>query len=118
MHYTIQHDGITTDFCCHDQGLAPNWYAIGTYYFAADGSEYVRIEATAAGVSTYMADAVKFVDPNASASPTVSIKNAHYYTWHDADGDGELNDGENVYLINFVDSGSDGVLDTRGILPG
>ena len=113
VHYTIQHDGITTDFCCHDQGLAPNWYAIGTYYFAADGSEYVRIEATAAGVSTYMADAVKFVDPNASASPTVSVKNAHYYTWHDADGDDELNDGENVYLVNFVDSGSDGVLDTR-----
>ena len=38
-----------------------------------------------------------------SAGPTpISIKNAHYYTWDDVDGDGDLDSGETVYLVNFV----------------
>ena len=88
---------------------------MGTFSFAGDGSDYVRLEAPRvdADCCDYSADAVKFVDPGAAAAATVSIKNAHYYTWHDVDEDGERDSTENIYLINFVDSDADNVLDTR-----
>ena len=69
-----------------------------------------RLEANEAGVSSYMADAVKFVPVD---DPDVRISNAHYYTWYDADENGELDSGEDVYLVNFVDSDADGELDAR-----
>ncbi len=88
---------------------------MGEFSFAGDGSDYVRLEAPRVDTDCcdYSADAVKFVDTDAAVTPTVSIKNAHYYTWHDADEDGELDSNENIYLINFVDSDADNVLDTR-----
>jgi hypothetical protein len=116
--YTIGYDGgtATVGGISHhpDEGLGDQWVLLGEYMFAADGSDYVRVEAPKIDddCCDYGADAVKFVDPTAPVAATVSIKNAHYYTWHDADGDGELDSGENVYLVNFVDGGS-GVLDTR-----
>jgi len=98
--YTIYHNGITDTACCYDQQQSGGqWNSLGTFAFAADGSEYVQINATVAGNITYCADAVKFVP--AGATP-VSIKNAHYYTWDDADADGDLDAGEMVYLVNFV----------------
>jgi hypothetical protein len=60
----------------------------------------------------YCADAVKFVSSGMSPT-TISIKNAHYYTWYDADGDSELDSNEAIYLVNFIDSTADGILDTR-----
>ena len=117
--YTIGYDGGTAtvpNISHHTfEALGDQWVLLGEYPFAADGSDYVRLEALKIDddCCDYSADAVKFVDPAASASSTVSIKNAHYYTWHDADGDGELGSGENVYLVNFVDSDSDNILDTR-----
>jgi Tfp pilus tip-associated adhesin PilY1 len=131
--YTIGHAGGTTTVpgishhpndcpagvTCTDLDLGDQWdqwILLGEFSFAGDGSDYVRLEAPIVDTDCcdYSADAVKFVDTGAAAAATVSIKNAHYYTWHDADDDAELDDGEDVYLVNFVDIiGSDGILDTR-----
>ena len=43
----------------------------------------------------------------------IEINNAHYYTFHDVDANGELDSGEQVYLVNFVDSNNNGQLDKR-----
>jgi Tfp pilus tip-associated adhesin PilY1 len=117
--YTIGHVGgpTTVSGISHhtDEGLGNQWVPLGPFSFAGDGSDYVRLEAPEidADCCDYSADAVKFVDPIASAAVPVSIKNAHYYTWHDADGDGELDSNE-IYLVNFVDSDdADTILDTR-----
>ena len=123
--YTIGHAGGTTtvpgishhpDDCpgavqCTDLDLGDQWdqwILLGEFSFAGDGSDYVRLEAPIVDTDccNYSADAVKFVDPDAAVTTTVSIKNAHYYTWHDVDEDGALGSGENVYLVNFVDDGS------------
>ena len=110
--YTIGHAGGPTTISpiSHhtDEGLGDQWILLGTFSFAGDGSDYVRLEAPIvdADCCDYSADAVKFVDPDTAAAATVSIKNAHYYTWHDVDEDGALGSGENVYLVNFVDGGS------------
>ena len=117
--YTIGHAGgpTTVSGISHhtDEAMGDQWISLGEFPFAGDGSDYVRLEAPRVDTDCcdYSADAVKFVDPIASAAATVSIKNAHYYTWHDADDDGELGSGENIYLINFVDSDADTILDTR-----
>ena len=117
--YTIGHDSGTTTVgpISHhtDEGLGDQWVLLGTFSFAGDGSDYVRLEAPIVDTDCcdYTADAVKFVNTDIPATPTVSIKNAHYYTWHDADDDGALGSTENIYLINFVDSDADSVLDTR-----
>ncbi len=114
--YTIGHAGGTTTLppISHhtDEGLGDQWILLGEFTFAGDGSDYVRLNAPRvdADCCDYTADAVKFVDPDAAQ---VSIKNAHYYTWHDVDEDGALDSTENIYLINFVDSDANNVLDTR-----
>ncbi len=56
----------------------------------------------------------------ADAAP-ISIRNAHYYTWDDINGDGIVDSGESVYLVNFVsrirryyrldDGDADGIVD-------
>jgi Tfp pilus tip-associated adhesin PilY1 len=98
--YTIYHNGETATFEDYNQQEhGGQWNSLGSFAFSGDGTEYVQINATVAGVSTYCADAVKFVP--ASATP-ISIKNAHYYTWDDVNGDGNLDPGETVYLVNFV----------------
>ena len=117
--YTIGHAGgpTTVSGISHhtDEAQGDQWVLLGEFLFAGDGSDYVRLEAPRVDTDCcdYSADAVKFIDTGAAATPTVSIKNAHYYTWHDADSNGELDNGENIYLINFVDSDADNVLDTR-----
>jgi Tfp pilus tip-associated adhesin PilY1 len=130
--YTIGHNGGPTtvssisqhpDDCpagvlCTDLDLGDQWdqwIPLGTFSFAGDGSDYVRLNAPVVDTDCcdYSADAIKFVDPDAAVTATVSIKNAHYYTWHDVDEDGELDSNENIYMINFIDSDADNVLDTR-----
>jgi len=41
----------------------------------------------------------------AATSATVSIRNAHYYTFNDLDGDGVQDTGEDVYLVNIPGTG-------------
>ncbi len=68
--------------------------------FDAGQSGYVMLELTDPGSSQYVADAVKFVYQD-EVIDAVSVKNAHYFTFDDTDKDGELDDSEQVYLVNF-----------------
>ncbi len=90
------------------------WVTIGTWYFAATGNEYVKLLATDTsngGTSEYCADAVRFIPESAAAYATVNVLNAHYFTFDDADADGELDSNENVYLVTWQDSDGDNHLD-------
>ena len=53
--------------------------------------------------------AAEYVDTGSILLPGISITNAHYYTWDDADKNRELDSGETVYLVNFAN----GTLDNR-----
>jgi type IV pilus assembly protein PilY1 len=115
--YTIGHVGgpSTVAGISHhsDDGLGDQWVLLDEFEMAGDGTDYVRLEAPVidGDCCDYSVDAVMF---ESSAAPvTISIKNAHYYTWYDADSDGDLGNAENVYLINFIDIDADGTLDTR-----
>ena len=57
--------------------------------------------------------AAEYVDTGSTLLPGLSITNAHYYTWDDANANRELDSGETVYLVNLVDDNSDGTLDDR-----
>lgn len=83
---------------------------LGNFFFTAAGYVEIVLPNSAASARKVCADAVKFLPTD---SVTASIKNAHYYTWHDADEDGDLDSSETVYLVNFVDTDSDGKLDAR-----
>jgi type IV pilus assembly protein PilY1 len=41
----------------------------------------------------------------------IVVANAHYFTFHDADGSGRLDRGETVYLVTWADDDRDGLLD-------
>ncbi len=79
-----------------DGGL---WHSLGKYDFDAGQSGYVDLKSHIAGTSKYSADAMKFE----RVGGTISIKNAHYYTWDDTNTDGVMDAGETVYLVNFND---------------
>jgi len=74
---------------------------LGNFAFTAAGYVEIVHPGSAASARKVCADAVKFVPTD---SVTASIKNAHYYTWHDTNEDGLLDSGETVYLVNFVGS--------------
>ena len=84
-------------------GMGDKWILLGEFDFAGDGSDYVQVNADiiAEGFSglccKYSADAVMFVP---SSSTTISVRNAHYYTWDDENGNDSVDNGE-VYLVNF-----------------
>ena len=61
-----------------DHNVGNQWTSLGTYSFSGGGNEYVQLNATVPGGSQYSADAMKFAP---GSSSTVSIKNAHYYTY-------------------------------------
>ncbi len=98
---TVGNLGVTPISHHPDEGQGDQWLSLGTFTFNGDGTEYVEINAdiTSGACCRYGADAARFVR---SAASTVSIKNTHYYTFDDADSDGELDAGENIYLVNFV----------------
>jgi len=76
--YTIRHNGIDEVVYRNQQINDETWVSLGSFYFAGGGDEYVRLNATVSGNSKYCAEAVKF-EP--SSGSTISIKNAHYYTY-------------------------------------
>ncbi len=113
--YKVVHDG-TTEAAVPSEGVnqrknSGQWVTIGTWYFDAGGNEYVQLDATQTGDSKYCADAVRFIPESAANYLTVKILNAHYFTFYDADADGELDNNENVYLITWQDSDNNGHLD-------
>ncbi len=83
---------------------------LGNFAFTPAGYVEIYVKHDHAKDFSVSADAVKFVPTD---SVMASIKNAHYYTWYDANEDGVLDSGETVYLVNFVDTTGDGALDAR-----
>ena len=77
----------------------PTQHYLGNFTFTDTGYVELRNWPPQSGFAAACADAVKFVPTD---NVTASIKNAHYYTWHDADEDDVLDSGETVYLVNFV----------------
>ena len=65
-----------------NQNVWAHWTSLGTYYFSGGGDEYIQLNATVAGSSKYTADAMKFTPVGGT---TISIKNAHYYTYSDSE---------------------------------
>jgi len=65
-----------------NQNVWAHWTSLGTYYFSGGGDEYIQLNATVTGSSKYTADAMKFTPGGGS---TISIKNAHYYTYSDSE---------------------------------
>ncbi len=79
--YDVYHNGILTQNVPVggvNQNVLAQWTSLGTYYFAAGGGQYIQLNATVSGTSKYTADAMKF---SPSSGSTISIKNAHYYTY-------------------------------------
>lgn len=95
--YTIHHTGGDTVFFRDQRVDFGQWNLMGTFSFEAGSAGYVTLTRGGGGVTS--ADAVKFTP---TGSSTIDIKNAHYYTWDDTDQDGEMDSGEAVYLVNFV----------------
>ena len=94
---------------CDDPGnpFSPccgQWTLLGSYPFAAGMAGSVTIERHAGSTAdtTTVADAVKFV--STTRSP-IDIKNAHYYTFEDADTDGRYDTGEPLYLVLIQGTG-------------
>lgn len=56
------------------------------------GAHWIRLNDTA----------INFIEQN---STTLSIPNAHYYTWYDANGDGDYDDTDEKYLVIIRGSG-------------
>jgi len=80
VYYTVHHQGLDTvkgPFNMQNNG--GQWNDMGDLDFAADGTEYVKLDPDISGASRYSADAVKFYIP---AAP-VSVKNAHYFIIND-----------------------------------
>ena len=83
--YDIFHNGVLTEdvpFVGVNHNVGNRWTSLGTYYFSGGGNEYIRLDATVAGSSKYSADAMRFAP---GGSSTVSIKNAHYYTYSESE---------------------------------
>ncbi len=111
VEYIIYHNGVQDTACCYDQrDDGGQWHSLGTYYFSGDGSEYILLNATVAGSSKYSADAIKLFKSDATPA---SIKNAHYYVLDDLNDNGEYDSEEDIYLVTWEDSDSDGDLDQR-----
>ncbi len=107
-----QQDSSRDDYYPTDSSNEYRYYAqlggAGTT-FSFSGSSSVSITYTSSGSSDRIcADAVAFARPVTVSA--VTIKNAHYYTWVDADADEAVDSGE-IYLVTFADDDSDGVLD-------
>jgi type IV pilus assembly protein PilY1 len=81
--YTVYHNGVSDLVTgINQQQNQGQWNSLGTFYFLAGSAQWVRINANVSGDSGYCADAMKFAPTGAS---TVSIKNAHYYTYSDSE---------------------------------
>ena len=67
----------------------------------------------ASGTNPSLAMAARFFSVRYGQDQIV-VTNAHYFTYHDADGNGGWDQGETVYLVTWVDDDLDGYLDLGG----
>jgi len=121
--YTINHTGGSTPVTVNQRLNGGAWVSLGSYTFDAGTAGNVVLSHTRNGMTdTVCADAVRFVP---AIPETIDIKNAHYYTWYDADSDG-TNDPSEVWLVvidgtikyyQFTDADSDDVIDVGELLP-
>ncbi len=112
--YTVRGPGVNTSMRRAQNGLK----VLGTWHWST--GDVVRVTVKRDNQSTYntntIADAVLFWPGGGGGggtSATAKITQAHYWTWDDTNGNKSLDSGEDIYLVNFADSGSDGNLDTR-----
>jgi Tfp pilus tip-associated adhesin PilY1 len=122
--YTVNHTGGSTDVTVNQRETGGSWVSLGSYTFNAGTGGNVTLTHTRNGTTeTACADAVRFVP---AFTDTIDIKRAHYYTFHDSDGDGVIDPGE-VYLViidsgsidyyQFTDADGDDVVDVGELLP-
>ena len=100
--YTIVHkNGTSTEYMDQEIGHG-QFNRIGEYEFNAGTGGSVTVERHSGSTRDItIADAVRFVLTSGGGTPAVDIKNAHYFTYYDADEDGVLDSGESVFLVNF-----------------
>ncbi len=99
--YRIVYNGGSTTVSVNQRYNYGQWNLLASGLpFNAGRSGYVYLEHKS-GHKTTSADAVMFV-PSGSAISSGVIINAHYYTFDDKDGDGVLDTGEDVYLVNLT----------------
>ena len=113
--YVVSPDGGTEDIIYKNQnsstngGIHSQWVEIGTYSFPSGTGSTISVERhndtenPSTGSST-VADAVLLVPEGGGTTlseVSVDISNAHYFLLDDTDGDGEKDDGEYVYLVDF-----------------
>ncbi len=130
VQHTVTHNGGTTTFSINQKNSSGSWYQLvnplnsGAFQF--NGTGVVELDHTrTADDQRAAAKQCRFAKIVASAA--VDISNAHYYTWNDANEDGEFNwddtdnddkfdpgeSGEDVFLVNFVDTTGNGTCDDR-----
>jgi hypothetical protein len=98
--FTIVHaEGLDTVYVNQETDDS-QWNLLDEYTF--NGAATVIMSHNPSGSSDHVAaDAIRFVDAD---SDLITVYNAHYYTWNDANGNGALDSGE-VYLVNFKKEG-------------
>ncbi len=99
--YTIYNQGGPTIVYVNQRLNGGTWFPLGTYTFeeSAGGTVGIYTHVGDNNQQRVCGDSIKFVPTSGSS---VSVKNAHYYTWDDLDEDGEMDPGEGMYLVNFV----------------
>ena len=63
-----------------------------------------------------VADAIRFTasgSGGSTSSTAANITHAHYHTFNDTNSNGELDTGEDQYLVNFTDSDNNNAFDAR-----
>jgi type IV pilus assembly protein PilY1 len=101
-----------------------DWVSLGSYTFNSGSGGNVVLTHTPAGTNdTACADAVRFIQN--IPHQVIEIRNAHYYRWYDANGNGAIDPGE-VYLVNvdggsltyyrFTDSNGDSIIDAGELM--
>jgi type IV pilus assembly protein PilY1 len=114
VYYEVHHNGETASVGPFNMQVnGGKWNDIGEFYFSGDRdggeSEYVLLNPAISGRSTYSADAVMFY----KTDNMISIKNAHYFMLNDLNKNSQKDAGEDVYLINFIDTDGNAAPDSR-----
>jgi len=110
VEYTINHAGVPEIIQVNQRIGEKQWNRLGSSSYPFDGiSGDVTLSNTPNLASDRAcADAVKFVSTGATI---IDIKNAHYYTFDDANANDVYDAGDTVYLV--VIEGSGGAYDIR-----
>ncbi|UCG13138.1 MAG: PQQ-binding-like beta-propeller repeat protein [Deltaproteobacteria bacterium] len=94
--FTINHSGGSTTVTKDQTNYDSQWNSLGNFHFDGISGDVTLSCDPGDSSKEVCADAVEFVPADA----VISIKNAHYFTWHDANTNDAVDSGE-VYLINI-----------------